>query len=675
MAHQLFHLPKPTAISNNLTLLPGAKVGFFITQTSTPTDTYQDFALTTPHTNPVIADAAGRLPPIYLNPDILYRVTFTDSDDVEIYPAVDPVNDRLLSQAIIGAYLYPRTAAEIAAGVTPTSYAVAELYLSRYSATATTALTEAASVASQYSHARIIVDRDVALTANTTIPINATLVFDKGAVITPAASVTLTVLGNIEAGPRQIFDLSASGSLIAGPIKGQLLVEWWGAVGNGDGVGGGTSDSTYIQRAFTYLLSYGGTLLFDTVKTYLCNAGITLLSSVASASQKPIRIDYSGCLLDFSNLTGSSIAIRYGATSLANAHSLNKVRIGNVRMIGPELDGWPWTYANRVTTTTGISLEFCQHWVFDPHEAVSFYRAMHTFWSWSNIHTDFHLRNSWIGLHLDEISTVSKWDLCNFIQCGVGVLFRGSDTIEGQTFDTCRFEGNNVHWHMDADPGAAGSDHPIRDILFDGCYYEAAIDDWFRVGMDFDETAVSATRQATNTSGDCINIQVRGGEFANNVISPATAALFCFDKDDLLNATVIAFDFSGPVSLTARCRGRPSKSSWHTLINPEHDSDPLESFVTGEFAADLTMTNSAVTLGRSSGNILSVAHVSDGVFDITFREAYTATAEYGVFGSADNRVITTANTSATVCRVTVRDFAGTAAFAATLHLFGRGRMA
>jgi hypothetical protein len=129
MAHQLFHLPRPTAISNNLTLVAGAKVGFFLTTTSTPTNSYQDSALTTPHTNPVVADAAGRLPAIYLDPDIQYRVTFTDAADVEIYPAIDPANDLLLTQAIFDAYLalsgpYKRTGAEIAAALTPTDYAV-----------------------------------------------------------------------------------------------------------------------------------------------------------------------------------------------------------------------------------------------------------------------------------------------------------------------------------------------------------------------------------------------------------------------------------------------------------------------------------------------------------------------------------------------------------------------
>lgn len=122
MAHQLFKLPRPTAISSNLTLVAGAKVGFFLTGTSTPTNSYQDSALTTPHTNPVVADSAGRLPAIYLNPEVVYRVTFTDSADVAIYPAIDPANDQILSQSIIGRLLYPRTSAEIAAGVTPTNY-------------------------------------------------------------------------------------------------------------------------------------------------------------------------------------------------------------------------------------------------------------------------------------------------------------------------------------------------------------------------------------------------------------------------------------------------------------------------------------------------------------------------------------------------------------------------
>jgi hypothetical protein len=139
VAHQLFELPRATAISSNLTLIAGAKVEFFITQTTTPTPVYQDSDLSTEHTNPVIADAAGRLPPIYLDPSIIYKIEFRDSADVEIYPAVDPVNDQVLSQETFNAFYFltddrKRTAAEIAADVTPTNYAYLPGDVRRYGA-------------------------------------------------------------------------------------------------------------------------------------------------------------------------------------------------------------------------------------------------------------------------------------------------------------------------------------------------------------------------------------------------------------------------------------------------------------------------------------------------------------------------------------------------------------
>jgi len=131
-AFQIFHLPRGTAISSNLTLVSGARVRFFLTTTVTPTPVYRDSGLTTPHTQPVEADSAGRLPTIYLDPSIIYRVTFTDSADVEIYPAVDPVNDQFLSQAVIGGLLYPRTQAEIAAGAVPINLAYSPDNLARF---------------------------------------------------------------------------------------------------------------------------------------------------------------------------------------------------------------------------------------------------------------------------------------------------------------------------------------------------------------------------------------------------------------------------------------------------------------------------------------------------------------------------------------------------------------
>lgn len=121
MAHQLFQLPKPVLIGDGA-IKPGYKVSFFVTTTTTPAAVYTTSALNVAHTQPVEADAAGVLPPIYLVPTVVYKATVTDAAGVLQY-TVDPVNDQILSQAVIGGYLYPTTAAETSAGVTPVNYA------------------------------------------------------------------------------------------------------------------------------------------------------------------------------------------------------------------------------------------------------------------------------------------------------------------------------------------------------------------------------------------------------------------------------------------------------------------------------------------------------------------------------------------------------------------------
>lgn len=79
----LFSFPLAVALSSTNQLLPGAKLLFRQSGTSAPQPTYQDIALTVPHANPVVADAAGAFEPIYLDPSLpSYRVILTDSADV-----------------------------------------------------------------------------------------------------------------------------------------------------------------------------------------------------------------------------------------------------------------------------------------------------------------------------------------------------------------------------------------------------------------------------------------------------------------------------------------------------------------------------------------------------------------------------------------------------------------
>jgi hypothetical protein len=92
MTHQLFDLPRQQPLSAAGLVLPGAKISFYLTGTSTPTPVYTTSALSVAHSQPVVADAGGRFAAIYLDPTISYKATVTDANDVLLY-TVDPVND------------------------------------------------------------------------------------------------------------------------------------------------------------------------------------------------------------------------------------------------------------------------------------------------------------------------------------------------------------------------------------------------------------------------------------------------------------------------------------------------------------------------------------------------------------------------------------------------------
>lgn len=83
---QLFALPKQVPLSSAGALLPGAKLYFYATGTTTAQAVYQDISLTTPHANPVVADAAGVFAPIYMGQFTTdYRVRLETAAGVLIY--------------------------------------------------------------------------------------------------------------------------------------------------------------------------------------------------------------------------------------------------------------------------------------------------------------------------------------------------------------------------------------------------------------------------------------------------------------------------------------------------------------------------------------------------------------------------------------------------------------
>lgn len=83
-----FTMPFVAAFDGNGSPMSGAKLYFYATGTTTPKNTYSDAALSTPNTNPVIADAAGRWPAIWMS-DEAYRVVLKTSGDATVWTADD----------------------------------------------------------------------------------------------------------------------------------------------------------------------------------------------------------------------------------------------------------------------------------------------------------------------------------------------------------------------------------------------------------------------------------------------------------------------------------------------------------------------------------------------------------------------------------------------------------
>jgi hypothetical protein len=106
--------------------------------TLTPQATYVDSSQTTQNTNPIILNARGEAQ-IWLDPTKAYKFALTDAfgNNIPGWP-VDNIQGSLtfgsLTQQILGLVLYPRTAAETTAGVTPVNFFYQPLDPLRYGA-------------------------------------------------------------------------------------------------------------------------------------------------------------------------------------------------------------------------------------------------------------------------------------------------------------------------------------------------------------------------------------------------------------------------------------------------------------------------------------------------------------------------------------------------------------
>ncbi len=142
---QLSPAPIFKAFGNDGTPLANGLLYSYAAGTTTPQATYPSQSEVTPNTNPITLNARGECA-LWLDPTLIYKINLTDSlgNQIAGFP-VDNIQGSLtqtalialLTQAFLGQILYPQTAAEIAASVTPTNYAYQPGDVRRYGVTGT----------------------------------------------------------------------------------------------------------------------------------------------------------------------------------------------------------------------------------------------------------------------------------------------------------------------------------------------------------------------------------------------------------------------------------------------------------------------------------------------------------------------------------------------------------
>jgi hypothetical protein len=78
-----------TALDTNGAPIPGAKLYFYVNETTTPKDTYSDVDLSVANPWPVVADGAGRFTDDIFMDTTAYRIKLTDENDVQIWSKDD----------------------------------------------------------------------------------------------------------------------------------------------------------------------------------------------------------------------------------------------------------------------------------------------------------------------------------------------------------------------------------------------------------------------------------------------------------------------------------------------------------------------------------------------------------------------------------------------------------
>lgn len=301
-----------------------------------------------------------------------------------------------------------------------------------------------------------------------------------------------------------------------GTHKEVINIRDYGAVGDGDGAGGGTDDATAFQNAIT---AADDGVLSIPEGTYRIDSALT--------STSKIHIEGLGkVFLDFSNLTGSTIALKIYGT--AGTRLEEKTILENFILHGPDTTARAGAPS---TTTKGLHFEYVLGLRLVNVEVEKFHTGVYVTNCWPISDTDCKFHKNYIGLHLDNACTLgthSSRYLSNY--CPLYL----HNSVYNQTFLNCDYEGatNNA---IVIDPN--GSD--ILALQFINPYFESIGGSAFLIRQQLDETP---------TTGNVADVLISGGTWSaitDYALNCGTAGVHSFTLLNLYGIDNIAADING----------------------------------------------------------------------------------------------------------------------------------
>ncbi len=309
------------------------------------TATYQDVGLTTSLPNPIplnsrgeVSTSGGASAQCFLTPNIVYTFTLYDVNGTQLWVATY-VNGVQMNAESIGMLIYPLTAAEVAAGVTPTTYAYPEGDIRRYGALTTatdntTAINAALLVSSDGGNAAFIPGGTWAYITSLTVAAASSIYgVGRASILAPQDVDGMTFLAGTSygttAGVTRFFrDFQLNNSNSTNSTKAGIVINFTAA--SGDRVTNAHFDRLYISNFNTAVYIRGlWNSAFNNCFTYNCYLGLYFVG-------QNIKNDVNACSFIRGTMTGATTSAGFSFSSTAGETTQSTRLYGGTHCYGFE---------------------------------------------------------------------------------------------------------------------------------------------------------------------------------------------------------------------------------------------------------------------------------------------------------------------------------------------------